>query len=137
MEVASEYFRSGADKISIGSDAVFAAEAVARSHAINMAAERGMVRVEFETDSQLLGEALDLHRVDSSVYAAVIEDMKYQLKLWFSYFSIFVCRRTANSVAHELASIGLLCEPAYCMQGETDVPAQVGVSVLGDMPKTS
>ena len=27
MEVASEYFRSGADKISIGSDAVFAAEA--------------------------------------------------------------------------------------------------------------
>lgn len=27
LEVASEYFRSGADKISIGSDAVFAAEA--------------------------------------------------------------------------------------------------------------
>lgn len=26
MEVASEYFRSGADKISIGSDAVYAAE---------------------------------------------------------------------------------------------------------------
>jgi imidazole glycerol phosphate synthase subunit HisF len=27
LEVASEYFRSGADKISVGSDAVFAAEA--------------------------------------------------------------------------------------------------------------
>jgi hypothetical protein len=27
LEVASEYFRSGADKISIGSDVVFAAEA--------------------------------------------------------------------------------------------------------------
>jgi glutamine amidotransferase/cyclase len=27
LEVASEYFRSGADKISIGSDAVYAAEA--------------------------------------------------------------------------------------------------------------
>lgn len=26
LEVASEYFRSGADKISIGSDAVYAAE---------------------------------------------------------------------------------------------------------------
>ena len=31
MEVASEYFRSGADKISIGSDAVYAAEEYLRT----------------------------------------------------------------------------------------------------------
>ncbi|XP_073363479.1 uncharacterized protein [Aegilops tauschii subsp. strangulata] len=59
----------------------FAAEAVAMSQAINTAAELGLVRVELETDSQLLVEALDLRKVDSSAYAAVIEDRKYQLKL--------------------------------------------------------
>jgi len=31
LEVASEYFRSGADKISIGSDAVYAAEEYLRT----------------------------------------------------------------------------------------------------------
>ena len=61
------------------------------SQAINTTAELGMVRVEFETDSQLLAEALDLGKVDSSAYVAVIEDMKYQLKLWFSKVSISVC----------------------------------------------
>ncbi|XBI47266.1 hypothetical protein VPH35_111261 [Triticum aestivum] len=104
------------------------------SHVINLAAELGMVRVEFKTDSQLLEEALDLRRVDSSAYAAVIEDMKYQLKLWFSHFNIAVCRRSANSVAHELASLGRLCDSAHCMQWDTNVPAQVGACVLGDLP---
>lgn len=31
LEVASEYFRSGADKVSIGSDAVYAAEEYLRT----------------------------------------------------------------------------------------------------------
>ena len=104
----------------------FAAEADAMSHAINMAADLGMVRVVFETDSQLLAEALDLWMVDSSAYAAVIEDMKYQLKLLFSKFSISVCRRSANSVAHELASLGRMCDLNQCMQWDSDVPAHVG-----------
>lgn len=34
LQVASEYFRSGADKISIGSDAVYAAEEYIRSGVI-------------------------------------------------------------------------------------------------------
>ena len=69
----------------------FAAEAVAMSQAISTTAELGLVQVEFEIDSQLLAEALDLRKVDSSVYTAVIEDMEYQLKLWFSKFFISVC----------------------------------------------
>lgn len=68
----------------------FAAEVIAMSHAIHTAADLGIVRVELETDSQLVAEALDMHKVDSSAYAAVIEDMKYQLKLWFSKFTIHV-----------------------------------------------
>ena len=111
----------------------FAAETQAMSHAINIAAELGMVRVEFETDSQLLAEALDLGKVDSSAYSAVIEDMKFHLKLWFSKFSVSVCR-SANSVAHELASLGRMCDLNQCMQWDSDVPAHVGVCVSGDMP---
>ena len=93
-----------------------------------------MVRVEFETDSQLLADALDLGKVDFSAYSAVIEDMKYQLKLWFSKFTISVCRRSANSVAHELANLGRMCEINHCMQWNSDVPAHVGACVSGDMP---
>lgn len=36
MEVASEYFRSGADKISIGSDAVYAAEEYIKTGVCNI-----------------------------------------------------------------------------------------------------
>lgn len=59
---------------------VFAAEATAMSHAISLAPDLGMIRVVFETDSTLLQEALDLTKVDSSAYAAVIEDAKFQLR---------------------------------------------------------
>lgn len=39
LEVASEYFRSGADKISIGSDAVYAAEEYIRSGVLRLLLE--------------------------------------------------------------------------------------------------
>lgn len=40
----------------------FAAEAVAMSQAVAMAADMGVVRATFETDSQLLMEALETRR---------------------------------------------------------------------------
>ncbi|KAE8821388.1 Glutamyl-tRNA reductase 1, chloroplastic [Hordeum vulgare] len=83
----------------------FAAEVYALAHAISCAAELGLVRVLFETDSTLLQEAMDFARVDASAYAAVIEDLKFQLKMWFSRHKITVCRREANTAAHHLASI--------------------------------
>ena len=76
----------------------------------------------FETDSQLLAEALDLRRVDSSPYAAVIEDIKYQLKMWFSKQIVTVCRRDANSVVHELAKIGRQCLPNNSISWNSIVP---------------
>ena len=44
----------------------FGAEVCAMSAAVAIAAELGAIRVAFETDSQLLVEALDLRKVDSS-----------------------------------------------------------------------
>ncbi|KAI4985529.1 hypothetical protein ZWY2020_018159 [Hordeum vulgare] len=44
--------------------------------------EKGMRRFE---DSRLLAEAMDTSRADASPYTAIIEDLKYQLKLWFTH----------------------------------------------------
>ena len=62
--------------------------------------------------------------------------MKYQLKLWFSSFSISVCRRTANTVAHELASIGRLDERNHSVEWMSDVLASVAEYALDDLPNT-
>ena len=77
-------------------------------------------------------EALNINKVDSSAYAAVIEDTKYPLKLWFSYYEINVCRRLANSVAHELGSLGRMLESNQYLEWEVDVPAFVAACALGD-----
>ncbi|XP_073359582.1 uncharacterized protein [Aegilops tauschii subsp. strangulata] len=112
----------------------FGAEVCAMSAAVTIAAELGAIRVVFETDSQLLVEALDLRKVDSSPYATAIEDIKFQLKMWFSKQSVSYCKREANSVAHELAKIGHMCLPNDCMGWNSIVPPQVAVCVTGDMP---
>ena len=83
-------------------------------------------------DSQLLVEALNINKVDSLAYAAVIEDTKYQLKLWFSYYEINVCRRLANSGAHELTSLGRMYGPNNYEEWDADVPALVAACALGD-----
>ncbi|KAE8780284.1 Glutamyl-tRNA reductase 1, chloroplastic [Hordeum vulgare] len=113
-----------------GKDA-FASELYALAHAISLAADLGLVRVIFETDSSLLMEAMDFAHVDASAYAAVIEDLKFQLKIWFSAHEITVCRREANSVAHQLASIGRMYAPNHFEEWENLVPAQVAVCVVG------
>ena len=75
----------------------FGAEVVALSNVVALASDLGILRVVFETDLQLLVEAMDFRRVDSSTYAAVIEDTRFQLKMWFSKHVIKVCRRSANA----------------------------------------
>ncbi|KAE8816287.1 Glutamyl-tRNA reductase 1, chloroplastic [Hordeum vulgare] len=112
----------------------FAAKVLAMSHAVTLAADTGIINVEFETDSQLLLEALDMNKVDSWAYAAIIEDTKYQLKMWFSRHVITVCRRFRNVVAHELASVGRLLDPNHYVQWKSDVPTRVAECALGDMP---
>lgn len=112
----------------------FGAELLAMSVAVQTAADLGAIRVIFETDSQLLADALDLQKVDSTPLAAVIEDTKYQLKLWFSKFSVNVCRRGANSVPHELARIGRLCCQRIVL-AEHYCTAKVAKCVLDDLPE--
>lgn len=113
----------------------FGAEINAMAAAVSLAADIGAIRVVFETDSQLLVDAMDVRKVDSSPHAVIIEDIKFQLKLWFAHHSVRACRRNENSVAHELGQIGRMCLPGDCMEWNTIVPPSVAVCVLGDMPK--
>ncbi|XP_073353590.1 uncharacterized protein [Aegilops tauschii subsp. strangulata] len=55
----------------------FGAKVTTMTEAIDMAADLGAFRMVFETDSKLLQESLDLTKVDSSPYAAIIEDSKF------------------------------------------------------------
>jgi hypothetical protein len=90
--------------------------------------------VAFETDCELLADAMDIRKVDASPYAVIIEDVKFQLKLWFSSWSVSSCSRILNSVAHELAQIGCNCLPNTCVEWDTFVPPKVAACVSGDMP---
>ena len=112
----------------------FGAEVNALAAAVMTASELGAMRVAFETDSQLLAEAMNARAADSSPYASIIEDLKYQMKMWFSKVSIIACRRSANSAAHELAKIGRMCLPNNYMEWNSIVPPSVVVCVSGDMP---
>ncbi|KAE8820601.1 Glutamyl-tRNA reductase 1, chloroplastic [Hordeum vulgare] len=115
----------------------FATEVVAMSHAVSFAADMGIINGKFETDSQLLQEALDMRKVDSSAYASITEDTKYQLKMRFSRHVISVCRRSGNAVPHELATVERLLNPNHYVHWETDVPAKVADCALGDMLRHS
>ena len=64
---------------------------------------------------------------------AVIEDIKLQLKLRFSKHVISFCRRSANKVAHELATMGRMCEPNHGVIWESDVPANVAACASRDL----
>ena len=113
----------------------FGAEINALAAAISTATELGATRVAFETDSQLLVDAMNMRIADSSPYATIIEDLKFQIKMWFAKCSVTHCRRSANSVAHELAQIGRMCLPSVCMEWDSFVPPAVAVCVSGDMPE--
>ena len=63
------------------------------------------------------------------------EDVKFQLKMWFSQHKISACRRSANAVAHELANIGRLYPVDHVMNWGSDVPAQVAACASSDLPE--
>ncbi|XP_037467478.1 glutathione S-transferase 1-like [Triticum dicoccoides] len=83
--------------------------------AVATAAELGATRVAFETDPELLADALDIQKADSSPYAAIIEDIKFQLKLWFSKWHVesrAISRYVLRKGASDLLREGSLAESA-------------------------
>ncbi|KAL9270686.1 Imidazole glycerol phosphate synthase hisHF, chloroplastic-like protein [Drosera capensis] len=72
LEVASEYFRSGADKISIGSDAVFAAEAYLRTGV--KTGKTSLEQISYVYGSQAVVVSIDPRRV----YVKDPDDVTYK-----------------------------------------------------------
>jgi hypothetical protein len=62
----------------------FTAELRGMEEAINLAAELGVIRAEYETDAMLLVSALNNRAADFSSEATIIEDLKIQSRTWFS-----------------------------------------------------
>lgn len=91
----------------------FMTELKALEAAINLASSLGAIRVVFETDAQMLMYEMNNTAIDLSPAAAIIEDLKYQCRNWFSKCSIISCKREVNGVAHELAKIGASCAHGF------------------------
>ena len=91
----------------VGTSSAYAAELWAMTHAFDLASELGPIRVEMETDSQRLANAMSNPAMDFSKHAVVLDDLKMQMRTWFSVCEIKKCCRKANMAAHCLAKIGL------------------------------
>ena len=66
-------------------------------------------------------------------YAAVIEDVKFQMRLWFSRCRVLACKREENHVAQELARLGHHCN-LYTLWCDSNVPALLADIAVGEMP---
>jgi hypothetical protein len=80
--------------------------------------------------------AMNNTKEDFSPAVPVINDLKFQCKNWFSRCSITSCRCGVNGVAHELAQLGSKCNPGIMNVWDDDLPANIAVIVMGDLPNS-
>lgn len=84
----------------------FHAEVIACAAAIKAASERGMSRIELETDSMMLRNAIQDNSFNLSSLGGVILEIKHVILSCFHSFSVSYSPRSCNKVAHELAAYG-------------------------------
>ncbi|EEE50990.1 hypothetical protein OsJ_31600 [Oryza sativa Japonica Group] len=84
----------------------FHSEIIACAAAIGATSERGIMKVEFETDSLLLKSALQENSFNLSAMGGVILEIKNVISSRFFSFSVNYCPKECNKVAHELAKLG-------------------------------
>jgi ribonuclease HI len=135
-DAAGEVIAAKVGKIQIANDA-FAVDLRAMEEAINLASDLGVIRAVFETDSQILAQALNRRGLDYSLQGQVIDGLKAQLTLWFSGAEVRACGRTANAAAHEIAKLGNACSLNDVLLWEYDCPAEIAEIVSGDIANMS
>ncbi|KAK2362183.1 hypothetical protein QL285_087268 [Trifolium repens] len=77
-------------------------EAWALLQAVKEAKHKGFERVQFESDSQVLVEAIRTKRQDNSEFLSIVNEI-ILIMLPCANFEVKFVRRQANSVAHTLA----------------------------------
>jgi hypothetical protein len=75
--------------------------------AVEGAIKMGATRVEFESDSTTLVNALNGNEYDRSTIGVLIKEVQSLCVTNFICFSFSFDRRTCNAVAHELARFGM------------------------------
>ena len=121
-----------AGRVDYAADA-FTTELVAVEHALDLAAELGVVRLNVEMDALLLEQALNRRSPDFSRQAQAIEDIKVQARLWFSFCVFTHCRCEVNMPAHHLARLGLARPVGDLLVADHVIPAIVADCVMGDI----
>ena len=84
----------------------YQAEVEACSKALNLVQDWGISRIQIESDSQLLVQALNRNDEERGVCGVLIKEINESLFLNFYCFSINFCPRTCNMVADGLAAFG-------------------------------
>uniref|UniRef100_J3MC85 RNase H type-1 domain-containing protein n=1 Tax=Oryza brachyantha TaxID=4533 RepID=J3MC85_ORYBR len=74
----------------------FHAEVLACAEAIRSASERGMSRIELETNSMMLRQALQDNSFNLSALGGVILEIKHEISMCFHSFCVNYCRRDCN-----------------------------------------
>ena len=90
---------SGAGQLDYVQDALHA-ETEACLQALNLAQQWGMQRVQIETDSQILVQAINARDYDLSPNGVLFREIKAVAFLNFTSFSISFSPRTCNKVAY-------------------------------------
>ncbi|KAE8817565.1 hypothetical protein D1007_04664 [Hordeum vulgare] len=109
---------SAAGKLNHAQDAL-QTEAKACLKALAIAQEYGMQRVQIETDAQMLVRAFSSMDMDLSPNGVLFREIRAQVFLHFSSFSLSYCPRACNRVAHVLANLGakMVVEPQAVWPG--------------------
>jgi ribonuclease HI len=97
---------AGAGSIPQANDAL-QTEAIACLTGLQWAQSWGITRLQVETDSQLLLQAIKGESQNLAVNGHLFREIKYLANMYFNYFDVCYCPRTCNNVADVLASFGV------------------------------
>ena len=103
---AGEFIAAGAGK-SVNLKCALQSESVACLAAIDGAIGIGANRIIFEFDSPTLIQALKSNDYDKATIGVLVKEARSLCILNFDSYAFSFSRRTCNSVAHELAKLGV------------------------------
>ena len=122
---------AGAGQISHAFDAL-QAEATACLASLQYAQRWGMMRIQVETDSQLLVQAINGRNQDLAVNGSLFREIKFLANLNFSTFEIKYCPRACNKVAHVLANYGVKLDQNNSVSWFQEAPDFVNILLASD-----
>ena len=127
---------AGAANVSPMRDALMA-ETMACQFALEAAEMHGISRIELETDSALLREALITNSRDLATEGALFRSIRDLLADQFRCDCVRNIPRSCNSVAHEIARLDMSWDPGQSVVWLDPLPKFVNILVAHDLAEQS